>query len=447
MYCTDKDLSTFISKEVDKIDPGIDFRSRVLDQNNIPTTEVGADLPWEGNLPKKKALTIPKFEDILALFARKCTISVLIEDEDEILISSAIELIEKYGVTNRVRIIAVGERVFRKIHSESPDSFLVYYGSPEELDQAKKLGASIFCLDYRYANLITGTEGMDIIISYGLTENNPNYPVAPTRAFLKSLSEISIVKGIISPAVLPSVEAITPVACLFEDDFKGQSINKNKWAAGYSHINQDTEIFQDDGIHIKIKDGGTYSGAAAVCLLPLHNRFDVQVDFYVGNPQQGTTFEMAAICIDPGYHNIDNTNLNSKKVNLTFDVHGAPPYASSERDEDDGFRCGWNNGYSLTKIDPDWTAASVNMYNKYGRDVGNGAANNPNGTLRLIRNGTYFASYYLDKYNNAWVCSGAMMVQNMSNDVYIRIAAKHWNKTGHPPVNHVCFNNFRVFQF
>ena len=51
---------------------------------------------------------------------------------------------------------------------------------------------------------------------------------------------------------------------------------------------------------------------------------------------------LAAIQVDPGY----------REVNLTFDVHGAPPYASSERDENDGFRIGWNNGPALTKFSP-----------------------------------------------------------------------------------------------
>jgi len=156
---------------------------------------------------------------------------------------------------------------------------------------------------------------------------------------------------------------------------------------------------------------------------------------------------MAAICIDPGYHHMNNADLDTRSVNLTFDVHGAPPYASSERDEDDGFRCGWNNGFNLTKVDPDWVAASVNMYNKYGRDVGNGAADNPDGSLRLIRNGPVFSTYYRDKYNSAWVCSGTMLVQNMAADAYIRLAAKHWEKGGTPPANSVRFYRFKLYQF
>lgn len=191
----------------------------------------------------------------------------------------------------------------------------------------------------------------------------------------------------LAAGTLPAVEGFTPAALIADDDFTGEKVDQALWSAGYSHINQDTVIAQHDGMCIDIREGGSYSGAAAVCLIPVHGRFDARVDFHVENPAQGTTFEMAAICIDPGYHHTNKSDLNTRNVNLTFDVHGAPPYASSERDEDDGFRCGWNNGFNLTKVDPDWEAASVNMYNKYGRDVGNGDPDNPGGSLRLIRNG------------------------------------------------------------
>jgi hypothetical protein len=189
---------------------------------------------------------------------------------------------------------------------------------------------------------------------------------------------------------------------------------------------------------------------AAVTLLPVLGHFDAQVEFEVSNPAQGTTFEIAAIGIDPGHFNIDNQKLDSRTVNLTFDVHGAPPYASSERDQDDGFRIGWNNGYNLTQIDSNWNASSANMYNKYGRDVGSGKKekDNPRGLLRLVRHGHVFCSFYKDIFNDEWVCSGADIVPNIGNDVHIRIAAKHWNKDGSIlPGNKIVFRNFRLYQY
>ena len=88
------------------------------------------------------------------------------------------------------------------------------------------------------------------------------------------------------------------------------------------------------------------------------------------------------------------------------------------------------------------------MYNKYSRDVGNGSAENPSGLLRLIRNQQVFSAYYKDKHNSAWVCCGAQLVQNMSDDVFLRLAAKHWDKNQtSPPPNHVIFREFQLYQF
>ncbi|MEM6987143.1 MAG: hypothetical protein AAF499_11455, partial [Pseudomonadota bacterium] len=190
-------------------------------------------------------------------------------------------------------------------------------------------------------------------------------------------------------------------------------------------------------------------GGGAATVVPLHGDFDATVDFEVAHPAQGTTLELAAIGIDAGYHNIDNSNLGSRTVNLTFDVHGAPPYASSERDQNDGFRCGWNNAYNLTQIAPDWEARSVNMYNKYTRDVGDGSPANPTGSLRLVRHGPLFAGYYRDAHNREWVGSGAMLVASMPDDCYLRLALKHWKKASAPvpPANHIVFSNFKVRQW
>lgn len=264
--------------------------------------------------------------------------------------------------------------------------------------------------------------------------------------------------GVISEDVLTTLEEIKPNFCVFNDDFAGDSINRAQWTAGYSHANTDTKIFQHDGIHIEIQEGGSYSGAAIVTAIPIHGDFDAMVDYEVASPHQGTTFEMAAMGIDPGYYNIDNSHLSGTKVNLTFDVHGAPPYASSECDEDDGHRLGWNNGFNLTKIGDvrvtdgevsvdSWSAASVNMYNKYRRDVGKGAHAGSKGRLRLRRSGSIFTAYYQDEETSVWVCSGTALVQNLRDDVFIRLAAKHWKKKNpHPPGNAVTFSNFFLYQ-
>jgi hypothetical protein len=446
--------------EISKLDAGFTFCSMPLDNENQPSGDPGKDKPWQGNLPKKPAIRVLRLDQALILLARRCTLMLLLPPGENDLVDAVVSELKKYGVLNRVKLLG-DLSVCKYIEGKYPCSQYVLIGAPgqnpsEQLRLAEALGAKNLCLDWDNAcHNLEGRIEFDPDLKENLTKSNVrlllesgSMPFAPKPAYFKAVQFIEEIEGIIAAGTLPTVEGLTPSALIAQDDFAGKSVDQKLWAAGYSHINQDTVISQNDGLCVDIIEGGSYSGAAAVCLIPLHGRFDAQVDFHVGNPKQGTTFEMAAICIDPGYHHMNNSDLNTRNVNLTFDVHGAPPYASSERDEDDGFRCGWNNGFNLTKVDPNWEAASVNMYNKYGRDVGNGDADNPVGSLRLIRNGSVFTTYYKDKYNDAWVCSGSMPVQNMSDDVYIRLAAKHWNKGSNPPPgNSVRFYGFRLYQF
>jgi hypothetical protein len=446
--------------EICQLDAGVMFRSSVLDKSNQPTRTIGLDHPWQGNLPKKQALRMLRLDRVLVLFARRCTVSVLLPSDGQELIEATVALLLKYGVANRVRLFG-NQAVCEYLEKKYPDTQRALIGlkatnPSEQIHLAERMKASYLRMDWDDACYPVGDkflfdEQLKLELAkskVSLILHSESMVFAPRPPYFEAIKGIHGIDGIVAKGVLPVVQSLTPPALMAMDDFAGTALDKNLWAAGYSHINQDTTISQNDGLHIQIIDGGSYSGAAAVCLLPIHGRFDAQVDFHVANPFQGTTFEMAAICIDPGYHHPDHSDLNTRNVNLTFDVHGAAPYASSERDEDDGFRCGWNNGFNLTKIDSDWQASSANMYNKYGRDVGNGDADNPVGTLRLIRNGSVFVTYYKDRYNIGWVCSGVMLVQNMSDDVFLRLAAKHWNKDGKvPPANDVWFYQFRLFQF
>lgn len=447
-------------KEISRLDAGFTFRSTVLDHNSQPNGELGKDKPWEGNLPKKRAIRVSSLSQALILFARRCSMSVIFPSGEKDLVDTTIYELRKFGLLNRVRLLG-DQSVCEYLASEYPHTQRVLIGSSgknpsDQLSLSEKLGACHLYLDWDDACHDAGDSiELDKELQKRLTESNISLLLgseamlfSPKPEYIHAILDTSGIYGIIAKGILPTVESLTPSALIAQDDFEGNNLNRSLWSAGYSHINQDSIIFQQDGLRIQIKEGGSYSGAAAICLVPIHGRFDAQVDFYVGNPKQGTTFEMAAICIDPGYHHMDNSDLNTRNINLTFDVHGAPPYASSERDEDDGFRCGWNNGFNLTKVDSNWEASSVNMYNKYGRDVGIGAPDSPEGTLRLVRNGSVFSSYYKDKYNDAWVCSGVMLIQNMSDDIYLRLAAKHWNKGGNPPPeNDVRFYRFRLYQF
>lgn len=433
---------------VQQLDAGAEFRSRTLGPDNRPTGNFGKDCPW-ADRPKGAALRYPTLERTLIVFGRCCPLIVAIASYDEQTVTTVAEQLKRYGLDGKVKVLG-DYKTCGRISADCPGiRTILRLDSANDptarIDEMRRSGISDIYMDWEMLDDNPQlTENAGFVFWFGSQE-----VYAPTAAVLEKILAVSRVGGIFVRGVLPAVSLLTPESLVLHDEFAGQRIDTVRWAAGYSHQNAETCITQDDGLHIAIREGKEYSGAAAVCLLPLYGRFDAQVDFHVGNPQQGTTFEMAAICIDPGYHHPDNTDLNSKKVNLTFDVHGAPPYASSERDEDDGFRCGWNNGFCLTQIGSDWTAASANMYNKYGRDVGCGAKENPAGSLRLVRTGPVFTTYYRDKYNDAWVCSGAMLVQNMAPFAYIRLAAKHWHKVaGRPnPANDIRFRNFKIYQF
>ena len=267
-------------------------------------------------------------------------------------------------------------------------------------------------------------------------------------AVLRNLDRKTTITRVQPPlaAVRGVAERLPPRRLLLDDPLKNGAVDRMHWTLGFSRPNRDTAISLNGALSFTLQDGGSYSGAAAVTSFPVRGDFDAQVSFRVHRPAQGTTFELAAIQIDPGPHRVSNAKLDRKSVHLTFDVHGAPPYASSERDEDDGFRIGWNNGPAILQVQGG-LPQSLNAYNKYGRDVGDGSGANPAGRLRLTRCGDIFNAYYSDKHNPNWVLSGSVAVPPLAREVYLRLGAKHWPKGGRkPPPNRVDWTDFKLYQ-
>jgi len=442
-------------EELQAFDAGACFQSTVLDADYQPTGETGTNYPW-AEIPKKGPhLYHPKLSEVLQMFGRRTGIFLKLQEDQgaaaaNALVEQTLKDLQRFGLTGRVTIIAP-KSLGARIRQQSPEASLALAAPADQSLQQSIADCKSLQAEYLFATLeaVSGQVGaLTDMRPVKLLLTSAQAPMAPPPRQLAGLADLDCLAGLCFRSVESCVEMVTPPAQVLADGFAGTTIDQSIWACGYSHQNQDTQISQNDGLTITIQQGGCYSGGAAVTLLPIHGRFDAQVDFHVAHPHQGTTFEMAAISIDPGYFHIDNSNLNSRTVNLTFDVHGAAPYASSERDENDGFRIGWNNGFNLTKFDADWSASSVNMYNKYSRDVGNGAIDNPSGILRLVRNGAMFNAYSRDKYNQAWVCTGSELIPNLGPDIHLRLAAKHWNKGGEvAPHNQIIFTNFRLFQF
>jgi glycerophosphoryl diester phosphodiesterase len=440
-FNVDQNISSIEYQDLARLDGGATFRSTTLDADNKPTGETGKDLPWIAT-KQRRSLIAPLLKDVLVEFGRRTSIIIFVPDNRKIIDAVVAEL-QKYGLDNAV-LLALTVNGFNYVTTSYPDVPLVLIGDGTETHAPASEVVFLYWEQLQNQILTDWLHKSQYPVILG---SEPDSYAPDKHDFDKSVGRLNVV-AIVTNSVLATAQLLHRPTVIDQEDFSGNKIDTTRWAVGYSHPNKDTLVSQSNGLIINIVDGGEYSGAAAIYKLPIHGRFDVQVSFEVSNPQQGTTFELAAICVDPGTTHLKNDDLDVKNINLSFDVHGAPPYASSERDENDGFRFGWNNSFTLTRFDSNWSSISANMYNQYGRDVGASGDGPATGELRLIRNEQVFSSYYRDKNNSEWVCSGAMLVQNMSEDCYIRIAAKHWDKDGmKPPPNRVVFRSFRIFQF
>jgi len=462
----DENISALTLAQVQQLDAGATWRSSVLDEQAQPTGARGEDTPWSAEHGRR--ISLVALSDVLRIMGRRTSLYIRLPTIDcselNSLAEAVTEQLTAFGLSRRVALIAPARTAhYLRIHDYQGLLFgdLCNELNAENIAAAKQAGCDGLMGWAEQLADFDSAEAFNAFARPWLAMTREAFtPKLEVWTALQKLG--NVIEGVIVRGALPSVERQHPPSPVMQDSFKnGTDIDQNLWTAGYSHTNQDTRIYQDDGLHIAIKQGGSYSGAAAVTCNSYFGDFDAQVDFHVAAPHQGTTFEMAAIGIDPGYFNINNSRLSGKKVNLTFDVHGAPPYASSERDEDDGFRTGWNNSFNLTKVGSvsteedgsievdNWAASSVNMYNKYRRDVGTGVASSPTGTLRLVRSGALFTSYYQDALNrDTWVCSGTVLVPNLAEEAFIRLAAKHWKKRNpEPPKNHITFSNFKLMQY
>lgn len=456
----------FVSKltleELQQLDAGACWRSIVLDENGQPTGARGEDTPWLA--PNNwQRLSYPELSVVLQTFSRRTLLQLILPPETKI-VEPILEMLTAFGLNDKT-LLTVNTAQFEKISQSTYSAkCLLNLAGEKELSIIKPdtlIGLSGVYLTFEQVINANNVQlemlrELSSSVEFGLYVTSKEMPFSFTDKAIDKLKSLALnIHAIVSKGTLPSVDRMAKSGIIFQDSFKGDEINSSQWAIGYSHYNDDTKIVIDNSLIIDIKQGGHYSGGAAVMKIPTHGDFDAQVGFHVTHPHQGTTFELAAISIDPSY----------KSTNLTYDVHGAPPYASSERDENDGFRCGWNNSFTVTDFistsnDIQKAADSAtdyplygepyssNIYNCYGRDVGYGEANSPSGQLRLVRRGQVFNSYYRDKFNKSWVCSGTMLVQNMPQDIFIRLAAKHWKKKNpEPPHNQVTFSDFILRQY
>jgi glycerophosphoryl diester phosphodiesterase len=463
----ERKVSEVTAAELRPLDAGALFRSTELDAENQPSG-TGDDTPWAGHGKKGDALYHPELGEVLLNFSTRTAILLHIitargvsAARRQALVDAVLGQLTRFGLS-RTALLAGDANVLRLVRKASPGTplALVLRRQDDELKTLlRELSPSYLLIDAeRIARRQKKGVELDAAFVKSLGKGkvraivtSGKMPFALPPDYFHALDAQDWVAGFVCRAVRETKDMRGPKHLMVAEDFKGQTIDRALWTMGYSKLNRDTEISHSDGLSIKIRSGGEYSGAAALTTSSICGDFDAQVSFTVASPAQGTTFELAAIQVDPGYHNTDNTKINHDNANLTFDVHGAPPYASSERDEDDGFRIGWNNGPALMRIVEKKghviESQSVNAYNKYSRDVGDGAQDNPAGRLRLVRRGEVFNAYYTDKHNRRWVLSGSASVPTLCRNIFLRLGAKHWPKGGRvPPPNQIDFHSFRLYQ-
>lgn len=458
--CRDpRSVDKVTAQQLRRLDAGTMFRSTEIDDRNQPKGR-GDDTPWEGIKSRQVPLYHPRLADVLLLFGRRTSLLLSFLPPSggaaklQALVEATCREVERFGLASAC-LFAGDEATLKLVKACLPASPCAYVASKQDsvadaAKVAKQLGARHLIIDAERLVSARGGLAPGVARAFGASlralVGSTSMPFALTPDCHATLSGQPWLGGFICRAVDRTVEMERPQHMIVADRFAGKTPDLDLWAMGYSKINQDTTIRQDDGVIIEIKAGGQYSGAAALTNYPIRGDFDARVAFEVASPHQGTTFELACIQVDPGFHHIDNTKLDSRTVHLTFDVHGAPPYASSERDEDDCFRIGWNNGPAETEF-IQHAAQSSNIYNKYSRDVGDGKTTNPKGELRLVRRSTQFNAYYKDKHNREWVLSGTALVPTLCQDIYLRLGAKHWPKKGKtPPPNRITFTDFRLYQ-
>ncbi len=237
---------------------------------------------------------------------------------------------------------------------------------------------------------------------------------------------------------------------LWTDDFKGPELSP-QWVGG--HFNRSHEVHMEigDGLRISFDQGDQYASAGVVTKESIAGDFDAEIMFHVANPAQGTTFELAAILASPPLSSsiLSETFSEASRV---FNVHGSPPFVSSEFDESDGWRIGWNWGDKQGGWNKDGEWQADNTDNNYGKSTF-GATNKPaQGWLKLSRrDGKIWQTYGRNLAIDSWRESGSQETELLSGPIYLRIVAKHWVKhrigLTVAPANSVIFSNFSLKAF
>lgn len=242
-------------------------------------------------------------------------------------------------------------------------------------------------------------------------------------------------------------QGLTSMERIWEDDFCGPDLDP-RWVGGYFNRSNEVDMSVRDGLRFSFVEGIEYASAGVVTRETLVGDFEAEVHFSVSNPAQGCTFELAAIQVTPPATGTLRPGALDDAYRV-FNVHGAPPYVSSEFDENDGWRIGWNLGdrQGGRNAQGDWVADNTD--NRYGRSTGGPVVGGAQGWLRLSRSGgdLWLASGRVLE-TDPWNPAGKKLTERLSGPVYLRLVAKHWVKrrigARVAPANEVVLTHFRL---
>lgn len=234
---------------------------------------------------------------------------------------------------------------------------------------------------------------------------------------------------------------------IWQEQFAGPGLGPH-WVGGHLNRSAEVRLKVANGLRFEFVEGSEYASAGVVLRNPLAGDFEAELHFEVANPGQGCTFELAAILVAPP----STTGLPPAEfgdAHRVFNVHGAPPYISSEFDENDGWRIGWNLGdrQGARNGAGDWVADNTD--NRYGKSRFGPVAGATSGWLRLSRkNGAWWRASGRGSDAGDWRLSGERITDLLGGPVYLRLVAKHWVKRRIglkvAPANQVALSRFTL---
>jgi hypothetical protein len=420
-------------------------------------------------LPGNRRLKFERFPEILDALPEDVELLIELKPDAaaggrrEEFATKAVTALDRHGVTPRTVLYAKDAETLRVCRKLSPDLRLAAFDfektPDEQLALMLALGADglVTDLDSVLAGGALTPFGQALQKEHAERRLRVGAAIYPFRKpgvfseeewralkdlpFVWSLSTDSMFDVAFTRRAVPVVEA---------EAFAGKTVDVERFALGYAKANRYGHVFQDDGIHVDLREFGAfppsptdplekrlqhiedkltntakdwpyYSGGGLGYVPGVRGDFAAEVDYVVGRVAQATTLEMAVLNVDPGVHQPKPPQSFRDKDSF-YDPHGAPPYVGVEHDEDDGYRINWNLGSEYDS-------------NQYGRPIGMGRP--PDGAattamtarLRLERRGPYFAAYYRNETDvRDWVCCGVARNDSLNPVVFLRCVGKRWRQ-------------------